>query len=98
MQDVPPRATAVPSAAASAPSQRDRHIQMIATSGRMAWQKVSGYNQRAKAEATINRVKQVIGDRLRADSDDGQRTEVRIAAKALNRMLGLARPNYVRIS
>src|SRR5918995_7275087 len=40
---VPPRATAVPSKlAASEPTQRDRHLQLIAERGRMAWQKASG--------------------------------------------------------
>src|SRR3954465_49521 len=39
---VPPRATAVPSAtAATAPTQRDRHLQLIAEKGRMAWQRAS---------------------------------------------------------
>jgi hypothetical protein len=96
---VPPRATAVPrDTAASAPNSRDRHIQRIAASGRMAWQVASGYNQRAKAEAAINRFKQVIGDHLRAQTDEGQRTEIAIGVKALNRMLGFGRPTYVRVS
>ena len=96
---VPPRASAVPSdTAASAPIQRDRHIQVIAASGRMAWQKASGYNQRAKAEAAINRFKQVVGDHLRAQTDAGQRTEILIGTKVLNRMLGFARPIYVCVS
>ena len=51
---VPPRAGAVASASAeTAPTQRDRHLRMIAERGRMAWQKASGYNLRAKVEATI---------------------------------------------
>ena len=49
---VPPRANAVPSAAAeTAPTQRDRHLQFIAERGRMGWQKASGYNWRALVEA-----------------------------------------------
>jgi len=45
---VPPRAGAVASASAdTAPTQRDRHLRMIADRGQMAWQKASGYNQRA---------------------------------------------------
>jgi hypothetical protein len=40
----------------------------------------------------------VIGDRLRAHSDDGRRTELIIAGNLLNRMFGLAHPTYVRIS
>ena len=64
---VPPRATAVPSETAeSEPTQRDRHLQLIAEKGRMGWQKASGYHRRARAEAAIGRWKQVIGDRLRA--------------------------------
>src|SRR5215218_9055507 len=43
---VPPRATAVPSQTAeSAPTQRDRHLQLIAEKGRRAWQRASGYTK-----------------------------------------------------
>jgi len=60
---VPPRATAVPSGTAeTAPTQRDGHVQHIARHGRMAWQSASGYNTRARAEATMGRWKQVIDD------------------------------------
>ena len=39
--------------AETAPTQRDRHLQLIAEKGRMGWQKASGYNARARAEATV---------------------------------------------
>lgn len=95
---VPPRAGAVASASAeTAPTQRDCHLRMIAERGRMAWQKASGYNQRAKVEASIGRYKRVIGDALRSRTDLTEATEVAIAAAALNRMLALGHPNYVRI-
>jgi hypothetical protein len=59
---VPPRCTAVLSdQAATAPTQRDRHLQCIDERSRMAWQQASGYNKRARAEAAIGRWKQVIG-------------------------------------
>ncbi len=94
---VPPRRTAVPSRAAeSAPTQRDRHLQLIAEQGRMAWQKASGYTRRARAETAISRYKQVIGDRLRAHTDERRATEVGVAVHVLNRMLELGRPKYVR--
>jgi hypothetical protein len=49
---VPPRRGAVPSEmAATAPTQRDRHIQVIAEHGRMGWQKRSGYNRRSSTTA-----------------------------------------------
>src|SRR3954470_13766443 len=58
---VPPRRGAVPSEmAATAPTQRDRHIQVIAEHGRMGWQKRSGYNRRSRAEAAVARWKRVI--------------------------------------
>src|SRR4051795_2539044 len=64
---VPPRSTAVPSdTAETAPTQRDRHLQLIANKGRMGWQRASGYNRRAKIEATMGRFKGVIGDGLRS--------------------------------
>ena len=60
---VPPCGTAVPSdTAESEPTQRDCHLLLIAKHGRVAWQKRSGYNKRARVEASMNRWKQVIGD------------------------------------
>jgi len=94
---VPPRSTAVLSEmAATAPTPRDRHLQCIAESSRMAWQKASGYNSRAKVEAAIGRWKQVIGDGLRSRIDERRVTEVDVAVHVLNRMLALGRPSYVR--
>ena len=96
---VPPRATTVLSASAeTTPTQRDRHLQMIAECGRMAWQQASGYNLRAKVEVSIGRYKRVIGDALRSRTDRTEATEVAIAAAALNRMLEFGRLNYVRIA
>src|SRR5689334_22646230 len=96
---VPPRATAVPSQTAeSAPTQRDRHLQLITEKGRMGWQKASGYNRRARAEATIGRFKRVIGDELRSRTDERRAAEMDVAVQVLNRMLELGRPTYVRIA
>jgi Transposase DDE domain len=96
---VPPRSTATLSASAgTAPTRRDQHIQEIAEHGRMGWQKSSDYNVRAKVEVAIGRYKRVIGDALRSRTDETEATEVAIAAAALNRMLGLGRPNCIRIA
>jgi hypothetical protein len=95
---VPPRADAVAYVPAeTAPKQRNRHVRMIAERGRMAWQKASGYNPRAKFEASIGRYERMIGDTLRSRTDQTEATEVGLAAAALNRTLGLGRPNYVHI-
>jgi hypothetical protein len=96
---VPPRANAVPSTTAETePTLRDRHLRLIAERGRLSWQKASGYNRRALAEAAISRYKRVIGDALRSRTDRRQATEVAIAVHALNRMLELGRPESVRIA
>src|SRR5215217_5700996 len=96
---VPPRSGAVPSkTAATAPTQRDQHLQLIAEHGRMGWQTASGYNRRALAEATIGRFKRVIGDELRSRTDQRQATEMNVAVAVLNRMLELGRPESVRIA
>jgi len=96
---VPPRRDAVPSAAAETePTQRDRHLRLIAERGRLGWQKASGYDRRALAEAAVSRYKRVIGGTLRSRPDRRQATEVAIAARALNRMLELGRPEPVRVA
>jgi Transposase DDE domain len=95
----PPRATAVPGPSTkAAPTQRDRHLQFIKERGRMAWQKARGDNDRALAEAAISRYKRVIGDTLRSQAVPAQAVETQIAAKSLNRMLELGRPESVRVS
>jgi hypothetical protein len=94
---VPSRANAVTSSAAeTAPTRRDRHLQFIAQHGRMNWQKMPGYNDRALVEADIGRYKRVIGDALRSRTEARRDTEVAIAVRALNRMLEIGRPEYVR--
>ena len=64
----------------------------------MSWQTASGYNRRARIEATMNRWKQMIGDEVRAHTDEGRATKVAVAVHALNRMLDLGRPSYVRVA
>ena len=86
---VPPRSSAAPSAAAeTAPTKRDRHLQLIAERGRMGWRLASGYNWRALVEADIGRYKRVIGDALRARTKGRQTAEVAIAVASLKRRRG----------
>jgi hypothetical protein len=96
---VPPRSAAVPSeTAATAPTQRDRHLQSIPEHDCAGWQKASNYTKRAHVEAAIGRFKQVIGNGLRSRTDRRRATEVDPAVHALNRMLELGRPISVRIA
>jgi len=96
---VPPRSSAVPSdTTGPAPTQRDRHLQMISEHGRRRWQKASGYHWRALVEADISRFKRVIGDGLRSRTDRRRETEIALAVSALNQMLELERPEYIRLA
>ena len=95
---VPPRSSEVASnTGQTAPTMRDHHLQTIEDRGRMAWQKVAGYNWRALVEANISRFNRVIGERLRSHTDQRRATEAAIAVNALNRMLELGRPEYVHL-
>jgi hypothetical protein len=78
--------------------QRDCHIQAIAGKGRMAWQRDSGYNERARIKGQFARWKHVIGDGLRFHSDQARATKITIATAVLNRMLDLGRPNSARVA
>ena len=93
---IPPRSTAVPSGEVDPPTQRDRHLAMIAERGRLAWQADTDYGQRALVETTMGRYKTLIGPRLRSRGFAAQQTEAAIGVAVLNRMLAAGRPNSVR--
>jgi transposase len=93
---IPPRATAVLSSELDTPTQRDRHLAMIAEQGRLAWQASTGYGQRSLVETTMGRYKTLIGPRLRARGFAAQQTEAAIGVAVLNRMLVAGRPDSVR--
>ena len=96
---IPPRASAVASTEdADAQSQRDRHIQLIAEKGRMAWQKATGYGRRSHAETAVGRYKGLIGPKLRARGLPAQQGETAIAVEVLNRMIRVAKPISVRVA
>ena len=96
---IPPRSTAVLSdTAATAPTQRDQHIQMLTEKGRMGWQKATGYGKRALGETAFYRYKTLIGRRLRARSLSAQKVEARIACAVINRMTSLGMPACQRVA
>jgi Transposase DDE domain len=95
---IPPRATAVPSSVMdTAPSWRDRHLQIIQEKGRRGWQKAVGYGKRALVETAMFRYKTLIGPKLRARTLATQQTEARIACSVINRMTQLGMPVSQRI-
>ena len=95
---IPPRSSSVVTTEANGQTIRDRHVQLIAEKGRMAWQKATGYGRRSLVETAIGRYKHTIGSTLRTRSDDGQSGEVAIAVHALNRMIRIAKPISIRLT
>jgi hypothetical protein len=77
---------------------RGRHAQHVVRDGRAAWERATGYGRRNAAEWTHSRWKRVLGGGLRSRSLDGQSTEARIAAGALNRMAELGMPRAIRFA
>jgi transposase len=88
---IPPRATAISGGEPDTPTQRDRHLAMIAEQGRLGWQAATGYGQRSVVETTMGRYKTLIGPRLRARGFAAQQSEAAIGVAVLNRMLAAGR-------
>jgi hypothetical protein len=78
------------------PTQRDRHLAMIAEQGRLAWQASTGYGKQFLVKPTMGHYKTPIGPRLQARGFAVQQTEAAIGVAVLNRMLGTGRPESVR--
>jgi hypothetical protein len=77
---IPPHKTAVLSAVGD--TQRDHHIQVIAQQGRLAWQKITGYNLRNYAELAVQRYKRIFGNIMKARALPQQKTEAWISVSA----------------
>ena len=81
---VPPQKTAVVSATGK--TQRDQHIETIAQKGRIAWQRITGYNFRGYVELAMQRYKRIFGNTMKARALPQQKTEAWTSASALNRV------------
>jgi transposase len=88
---IPPRSN-VSDNAETEPTQRDRHIQLLARKGRIGWQKAVGYGKRSLVETAFHRYKILIGRSLRARTLSAQKVKARIACKVINRMTSLGMP------
>jgi transposase len=86
---IPPRSNLSDTAE---PTQRDRHIEMLAKKGRRGWQKTVGYGKRPMVETAFYRYKVLIGRSLRARTLSAQKVEAHIACKVINRMTSLGIP------
>ena len=95
---IPPRATAVPSdTAASAPAQRDRHIQTIAQRG-IGWQRAVQDGRRSLGEVAMMRYMTLIGRSLRARSLSAQKVEAAVGCTVLNIMTSIGMPISCKVA
>jgi hypothetical protein len=78
---IPPRSTAVPGGEPGPPTQRDRHLAMIAEQGRLAWQNATNYGRRSLVETTMSRYESLLGPRLRARGFAAQQSEAAIGVE-----------------
>jgi transposase len=96
---IPPRSTAVPSNnAKTAPTQHDRHLQVIQEHGRLGWQKAVNYGPRSLGEVAMMRYKTLIGCRLHARTMPMQKAEAAAGCKVINVMTRLGMPVSQRIT
>ena len=73
--------------------ERNRNIRSIRKLGRREWHKRSGYSKRSMVENAIYRYKTIIGRAMGSRTLEGQRVEVQLACRILNRMTRLGMPD-----
>ena len=88
---IPPRAFSVVNLDVDTQTARDRHVQYIAEKGRLAWQEADGCGRCSRVETMFSRYKDVLNSKLRTRSTAGQKGDVAIAIRALNRMIQIAK-------
>ena len=80
------------------PLPRDEAIRYIRGHGRKKWKRVSGYHRRSLAETAVYRFKQLMGRFVEARRWENEKVEVRLKAKALNRMTRLGMPETGKVA
>ena len=78
--------------------KRGAHIDEIALSGVLAWQKNHQYGKRNVSEIAIQRYKRTFGNRLHAREFERQEQEMMIACGVLNQFTGFGMPQSHRIA
>ena len=93
----PPRSAKISKSTTRYSVIRNRRIKAIEKHGRMEWERKSGYTKRNIVENTIGRYKMILGNQMRSRSLAGQRAEVRIGCRIINKMTELGMPMSSKI-
>lgn len=78
--------------------QRDENLRQIRKIGRKKWKEKSGYHVRSLIEATMFRLKTILGEKLNARKFENQATEFLVSCNILNRMSMLGMPDSYTIA
>jgi len=82
----------------AAQRERNRNLLTIRKLGRREWHKSSGYSGRAMVENAVFRYKVIMGRGMRSRTMAGQRMEVFLACRILNKMTHLGMPDSYRVA
>ena len=74
------------------PHPRDQNLRLIRKYGRAKWKRLVDYHRRSIAETTMFRFKTIFGPQTAARTFANQVAELKLKAKALNKMTHLAKP------
>jgi hypothetical protein len=80
------------------PLPRDEAIRYIRSHGRKKWKRTRSYHRRSLAETAVYRFKQLMGRFVEARRWENEKVEVRLKAKALNRMTRLGMPQTSKVA
>ena len=94
----PTRNARLKSAPSRAMKERNSNVLSIRELGRRKWHKESGYSQRSMVENTVYRYKTILGGDMRSRCIKGQRVEVQLGCKILNRMALFAMPESHKVA
>ncbi len=75
------------------PHPRDENLRQIRKIGRTKWKRQSNYHRRSLAETTMFRVAPIFGGKLLSRSFDNQVVELFLQCAALNRIIGVGKPD-----
>jgi hypothetical protein len=78
--------------------ERDENLRQIRKIGRKKWKEKSGYHVRSLIEATMFRLKTILGDRLNARKLENQITELLVSCNILNKMAALGMPDSYAVA
>ena len=82
----------------AAQKERNFNILSIRKLGRREWHKSSGYSGRAMVENVVFRYKTIMGRGMRGRTMKGQRMEVFLVCRILNKMTQLRMPDSYRVA